>query len=174
MRVQADTARIALRGALPPEPLEVNADRRALKQIVLNLVSNALKFTPTGGQVNVHRPARRAAMLELIVADTGVGIAAADLERLGRPYEQAGGADQRLDGHRARAVAGARLRRAARREMAIESRLGEGTAVTRAVAGAGSGGAPGRRPSRQSRRSSAPPPLAVAAGDNVIAFRPQR
>src|SRR6185312_17134178 len=77
-RVQADTARIALRGALPPEPLEVNADRRALKQIVLNLISNALKFTQAGGQVNVIARAQ-GEMLEIIVADTGVGIAPADL-----------------------------------------------------------------------------------------------
>ena len=45
-RVQADSAKVALRGVLPPEALEVDADRRALKQIVLNLVSNALEVHP--------------------------------------------------------------------------------------------------------------------------------
>src|ERR1700722_5411017 len=128
-RVQADTARIALRGALPPEPIEVNADRRALKQIVLNLVSNALKFTPSGGQVNVISRAQNG-QLEIIVADTGVGIAPADLERLGRPYEQAGGIDQRAMG----TGLGLSLVRAFAElhggTMTIKSILGEGTVVS--------------------------------------------
>ncbi|MGH6958318.1 MAG: sensor histidine kinase, partial [Caulobacteraceae bacterium] len=128
-RVQADTARISLRGALPPEPLEVEADRRALKQIVLNLVSNALKFTPAGGQVNVLARAR-GRELELIVADTGVGISPADVERLGRPYEQAGGVDQRAKG----TGLGLSLVRAFAElhggTMTIKSVLGEGTAVS--------------------------------------------
>ncbi len=167
-RVQADTARIALRGALPPEPLEVNADRRALKQIVLNLISNALKFTPAGGQVNVIARAQ-GEMLEIIVADTGVGIARADLERLGRPFEQAGGAEQRSMG----TGLGLSLVRAFAElhggTMTIRSRLGEGTAVSIKL--------PVIDLEAQKAAPDAPdspPPLAAAAGDNVIAFRPQR
>ncbi len=173
-RVQADTARIALRGALPPQPLEVNADRRALKQIVLNLVSNALKFTPTGGQVNVIARAQ-GAILEIIVADTGVGIARADLERLGRPYEQAGGIDQRSMG----TGLGLSLVRAFAElhggTMTINSRLGEGTAVSirLPVMDPAEHRAPPPEPAEPPELLS-PPPLAVAAGDNVIAFRPQR
>ncbi|HEX3406309.1 MAG TPA: HAMP domain-containing sensor histidine kinase [Caulobacteraceae bacterium] len=167
-RVQADTARIALRGALPPEPLEVNADRRALKQIVLNLVSNALKFTPTGGQVNVIARAHED-MLEIIVADTGVGIAPTDLERLGRPFEQAGGADQRAMG----TGLGLSLVRAFAElhggAMTIKSRLGEGTAVSIKLP------VIDREAKPQGEADPlSPPPLAAAAGDNVIAFRPQR
>ena len=128
-RVQADTAEIALRGALPPEPLEVNADRRALKQIVLNLVSNALKFTPAGGQVNVLARARAASWRSSSPTPASAS-RAADLERLGRPYEQAGGADQRAMG----TGLGLSLVRAFAElhggTMAIKSVLGEGTAVT--------------------------------------------
>jgi cell cycle sensor histidine kinase DivJ len=173
-RVQADTARIALRGALPPEPLEVNADRRALKQIVLNLVSNALKFTPSGGQVNVIARAQ-GEMLEIIVADTGVGIAPADLERIGRPYEQAGGIDQRSMG----TGLGLSLVRAFAElhggTMTIKSRLGEGTAVSvrLPVMDPQAHSVPPVQPAEPSEFLSSPP-LAVAAGDNVIAFRPQR
>ncbi|HEY1427419.1 MAG TPA: HAMP domain-containing sensor histidine kinase [Caulobacteraceae bacterium] len=169
-RVQADTARIALRGALPPEALEVNADRRAIKQIVLNLISNALKFTPAGGQVNVIARSHQD-LLEIIVADTGVGIAPADLERLGRPFEQAGGPEQRAMG----TGLGLSLVRAFAElhggAMVINSRLGEGTAVTikLPVMDLESKSPPAPEPEPM------PPLLAAAAGgDNVIAFRPQR
>ncbi len=174
-RVQADTAKIALRGVLPPTPLDVNADRRALKQIVLNLVSNALKFTPAGGQVNVLARAK-GPMLELIVADTGVGIAAADLERLGRPYEQAGGPEQRQRG----TGLGLSLVRAFAElhggAMTLNSVLGEGTVVTVRL--------PVMDASAEHTPQSpapAPPPLSpppqerlAAHGDNVIAFKPHR
>ena len=129
LRVQSDSAGVQLRGVLPPGELEVDADRRALKQIVLNLVSNALKFTPRGGQVTVTAHGYDG-VLELVVADTGVGISPEDLERLGRPYEQAGGAEQRSRG----TGLGLSLVRAFAKlhggEMVIESRLGAGTTVS--------------------------------------------
>ena len=129
LRQQADGAGVQLRGVLPAHPIEIDADRRALKQIVLNLVSNALKFTPAGGSVSVSL-ATAAGALEIAVADTGIGIAPDDLERIGRPYEQAGDAADRARG----TGLGLSLVRAFARlhggDMAIESRLGEGTAVT--------------------------------------------
>jgi cell cycle sensor histidine kinase DivJ len=128
MRGQADRAGVHLRGVVPREPLEVMADRRALKQIALNLISNALKFTPKDGAVTVTVQAA-GRDLELIVADTGAGIGAEDLTRLGRPYEQAGDSAQRARG----TGLGLSLVRAMAElhggEMRIESVLGEGTTV---------------------------------------------
>ena len=129
VRMQADSAGISLRGELPSEPLEVEADKRALKQIVLNLVSNALKFTPKGGIITVSLEGH-GTDLALKVSDTGVGIAAEDLKRLGRPYEQAGDSSDRAKG----TGLGLSLVRAFSElhggAMSIQSVLGEGTTVT--------------------------------------------
>jgi cell cycle sensor histidine kinase DivJ len=157
LRLQADGAGVQLRGVLPAEPLEVEADRRAIKQIVLNLVSNALKFTPKGGAVTVTAHGYHD-VFELIVADTGVGISPEDLERLGRPYEQAGDSMRRQMG----TGLGLSLVRSFSElhggEMLIESALGEGTTVTV------------RLPVLAQGVQDTPPP----AGGNVVAFNPQR
>ena len=129
MRGQADRAGINLRGHLPSAPLTADADRRAVKQIAFNLISNALKFTPKGGAVTVGVGADGNELL-ISVADTGVGISAEDLHRLGRPFEQAGDAEHRQAG----SGLGLSLVRAFARlhggEMIMESALGEGTTVT--------------------------------------------
>ncbi|MEO7054021.1 MAG: ATP-binding protein [Rhizomicrobium sp.] len=69
-------------------PVFITADRRAVKQILLNLLSNAIKFTPRGGRVSIAVQAFDA-RTRVVVADTGIGIAADDLKRLGAPFEQA-------------------------------------------------------------------------------------
>ncbi|KRA57326.1 histidine kinase [Caulobacter sp. Root656] len=171
LRVQADAAGVQLRGVLPPDELEVDADRRALKQIVLNLLSNALKFTPRGGQVTVTADGRDG-QLELVVTDTGVGISPEDLERLGRPYEQAGGVDQRAKG----TGLGLSLVRAFARlhggEMNIESRLGAGTSVSVRMPVLL---APSRPAMEPPLLEPAPePPEEPELGPNVVKFAPPR
>jgi len=148
MRVQADEAGLSLRAALPPDPIEVEADPRALKQIALNLLSNALKFTPRGGQVTVTLQAQGEAM-ELVVADTGVGIAPEDLQRLGRPYEQAGDVKQRAKGTGLGLSLVRGLSELHGGEMIIESTLGEGTSVTVRIPGVLARPEAGERPTAQ-------------------------
>jgi cell cycle sensor histidine kinase DivJ len=78
-----------------PDNLPVmTGDPRAFKQIVLNLVSNAIKFTERGGTVTASASVE-GLRLVLRVADTGVGIAAEDLKRIGDPFFQAGKSYQR-------------------------------------------------------------------------------
>ena len=78
-----------------PEDLPVmTGDPRAFKQIVLNLVANAIKFTERGGSVTVSA-AVEGSRLMLRVTDTGVGIAPDDLKRIGDPFFQAGKTYQR-------------------------------------------------------------------------------
>jgi cell cycle sensor histidine kinase DivJ len=164
MRLQADAAGVGLRGVLPGEPLWAEADERALKQIALNLLSNAVKFTPRGGQVTVMLQAA-GGLLALSVADTGPGIDPADLERLGRPYEQSGDAGQRARG----SGLGLSLVRAFSElhggGMTIESQLGKGTTVSVRL--------PVLIPAPEAPPA---PPLAAAAegGAQIIAFSPQR
>ncbi|MCC5995046.1 MAG: PAS-domain containing protein [Oceanicaulis sp.] len=86
MRARAEEKSITLTveaGELP----EIEADPRALKQVLLNLMSNAVKFTPEGGTVKV-RGFDAADGVVLQVADTGIGIPEEHLPRLGRPFEQ--------------------------------------------------------------------------------------
>ena len=127
--VQAREVGVQVHEVLQSSPLDVLADERALKQIVLNLVSKALKFTPGGGEVSVTAEAVGENFV-LAVVDTGVGIAKEDLARLGRPFEQAGGAESRARG----TGLGLSLVRALAElhggTLEIESALGEGTAVT--------------------------------------------
>jgi signal transduction histidine kinase len=72
----------------------VTADERKVTQILLNLLSNALKFTPQGGQVAV-KAVHADAMVEVAVRDTGVGIAPADQAIIFEEFRQARGDDTR-------------------------------------------------------------------------------
>lgn len=67
--------------------LSLTADRRAMKQILLNLLSNAMKFTNGGGKVSV-RARKRDGAVTLTIADTGIGIPKAALAKIGQPFEQ--------------------------------------------------------------------------------------
>jgi two-component system cell cycle sensor histidine kinase PleC len=67
--------------------LKVDADRRAIKQIVINLLSNAVKFTDKGGKVRL-RARNLGGAVVLTIEDTGCGIPSDALNKLGRPFEQ--------------------------------------------------------------------------------------
>ncbi len=106
------------------------SDRRGTRQILFNLVSNAIKFTPAGGKISIAAH-RAGAMAAIEVCDSGVGIAAEHLSQLGRPFYQA-------DSSYARRSEGAGLGLSIVRGLAelhggsleIESELGNGARFT--------------------------------------------
>ncbi len=85
-RAQSHGIKLALEVA--PELDTVVADERKLKQVVVNLLANAVKFTPDGGTVSL-RAARENGEVRLSVHDTGIGIAAADQQRIFEEFQQA-------------------------------------------------------------------------------------
>jgi len=108
---------------------EIQADMRAVKQVLLNLITNAIKFTPEGGQVIVRSEAKSVGLV-IKVIDTGIGIAAENLERLANPFEQ-------IDSQHSRQHEGTGLGLALSKSLIelhggnfkIESELGTGTTV---------------------------------------------
>ncbi|RUU72981.1 PAS domain-containing sensor histidine kinase, partial [Mesorhizobium sp. M7A.T.Ca.TU.009.01.1.2] len=87
MQLQAQAKNIDLRAQIAPDAGDINADQRAVQQMLINLVSNAIKFTPDGGDVVVGAK-RIGSRLHFWVRDTGIGIAEEDFANLGKPFMQ--------------------------------------------------------------------------------------
>jgi two-component system, cell cycle sensor histidine kinase DivJ len=117
----------------PDDLPEMSGDARAFKQIVLNLVANAIKFTERGGTVTASACVE-GSRLVLRVTDTGVGIATEDLKRIGNPFFQAGKTYQRrhegtgLGLSIVKSLVGMHSG-----EMIVQSKVDEGTTVTIAL-----------------------------------------
>jgi len=83
----AEERQIALRVQIPDDIPEVQGDRDRITQVFVNLIDNALRFTPPQGEVEV-KTVENASEIVVSVRDTGVGIAADDLERIFEKFEQ--------------------------------------------------------------------------------------
>ena len=86
---RAQDKNVALSARVAPD-LRFEGDQRSVKQILLNLLTNAVKFTPSGGRVTVRGSASHASVY-VAIKDTGIGIPAEALGKLGRPFEQVEG-----------------------------------------------------------------------------------
>lgn len=130
MRLQADAKNIDLQAQIAPDAGEINADRRAVQQILINLVSNAIKFTPDGGDVVVGAK-RIGSRLHFWVRDTGIGIAEEDFANLGKPFMQIqNDYTRRFEGTGLGLSLVKGLVALHEGTMSIESMPGEGTTVT--------------------------------------------
>jgi cell cycle sensor histidine kinase DivJ len=128
--LKAQEAGIELKTRIATDLPEIVADRRAVNQILINLISNAIKFTPRGGHVSVSAICD-GARIAVTVEDTGVGIGEADLPRLGEAFFQArASCNRRHDGTGLGLSIVKGLVRLHGGDMDIRSRLGDGTRVT--------------------------------------------
>ena len=129
IRGRADENRLKLiyDGVQTPE---IEADPRAVKQILLNLATNAIKFTPEGGVVTISVEPKSAGLI-VRVSDTGIGISQENIQRLAKPFEQ-------IDSQHSRQHEGTGLGLALSKSLvelhggnfSIHSVVGEGTTVT--------------------------------------------
>ena len=97
VRERASRRGIALGKTMDERLGTVRGDERKVKQVLLNLLSNALKFTPEGGRIDV-RAIVNEGMAEVSVADTGVGIAPEDQGAIFEEFRQVGTADKKVEG----------------------------------------------------------------------------
>ncbi|MDG4854663.1 MULTISPECIES: PAS domain-containing sensor histidine kinase [unclassified Mesorhizobium] len=130
MRPLVEAKSIALGAQIAPDAGEINADRRAVQQILINLVSNAVKFTPDGGSVVIGAK-RVGSRLHFWVSDTGIGIADEDMANLGKPFMQIqNDYTRRFEGTGLGLSLVKGLVALHEGTMSIESAPGEGTTVT--------------------------------------------
>lgn len=123
-------AGVSLEIDIPELPVCITADRRMLRQVLLNLISNALKFTEAGGQVTVSVMVRDGAAV-IRVNDTGIGIAPEDMSKVMEPFGQVeGGLNRRFDGTGLGLPLSEALVTVLEGSLSIESTVGVGTAVT--------------------------------------------
>jgi two-component system cell cycle sensor histidine kinase PleC len=79
---------VGIRLSVPRGLPLLRADRHAVYQVLGNLISNAITFTPAGGTISVAARAGAGQGIELVVADTGIGISESQFARIRKPFEQ--------------------------------------------------------------------------------------
>lgn len=130
---EAQRGQIDLRAELPPEPLILPADQRAIRQILINLLTNAIKFTPAGGQVSLMAEPVKGGGARLVVSDTGQGIADSDQSTIFEPFKQGGDLDSPTNIARVGLGLGLAIVKSLAElhggAVMLQSRLGQGTRV---------------------------------------------
>ena len=128
---QMAAARLRLAADVPPE-LRVRADREKVQQILINLLTNAVKFTPAGGTVTVSaEPSEDRTRVLVHVADTGIGIAPGKLESIFEPFVQVDtGPTRRKEGTGLGLAISRELARAMGGDVTVRSEVGRGSTFT--------------------------------------------
>ena len=138
MQTEADQRGIALYSQFEEQSAEVFLDPRSCRQILLNLISNSLKFSDKGGQVSVALSKVSKSVdgvaqhwMKLVISDNGIGIDKCDIPKLGKPFVQAESSLQRrFEGAGIGLSIVRGLCELQKGDMQIDSKLGRGTRVT--------------------------------------------
>jgi signal transduction histidine kinase len=126
----ADKPQVQLSCELAPDlPAAVRGDEQRLRQVLLNLLDNAVKFTPAG-QVSLRARFIAPSRLHLEVQDSGIGMSAEECARLFQPFSQVGDAQQRRSGTGLGLVISQRFVRLMGGDIALHSEPGVGTRVS--------------------------------------------
>jgi PAS domain S-box-containing protein len=128
INAQARKKGLAIDTVIAPELTSVKADRKRCIQILLNLLTNAVKYTPKGGRVEIHATCPPGVAVKIEVRDSGVGINPDDLESVFSEFHQADRVrDQALGGTGIGLALAKRLTELHRGEIGVESELGKGS-----------------------------------------------
>ena len=122
---------ISLTVDLPVHPIFLRADPRLLSQVIINLLSNAFKFTPSGGEISVSLTNEEDGGCQIRFDDTGIGISKEDLPKVMEPFVQVEGAfNRRYEGTGLGLPLSKRMMELHGGNLELGSKLGEGTSAT--------------------------------------------
>jgi len=130
MQPQANRERVIIRSSFLPKLPDIVADLRSVKQIALNILSNAVRYTQAGGQVVISTAYEKNGDVVMRVRDTGVGMTQAEIEQAMKPFRQINALQRsRGDGTGLGLPLTKAMAEANRARFSIQSAPGEGTLV---------------------------------------------
>jgi signal transduction histidine kinase/ActR/RegA family two-component response regulator len=161
VRPQAAARDVALGGDAGDDERHVTADRQRLQQVLLNLLSNAVKYNRQGGAVTVSSATRPGGRIAIAVADTGMGIPEAMLDRLFTPFDRLGAEQSDVQGTGLGLALSRRLVEAMGGQLLVESRPGTGSTFIVELPAA-------EAPGRSAATAGASPEAAVRSHGTVL------
>ncbi|MCW2278380.1 ATP-binding protein [Heliophilum fasciatum] len=127
LEAQPNAAKIHLKVIPPAADLYLYADATRLKQVLVNLGSNAIKYNRHGGTVTIRCEQRDNAIVRIFVEDTGIGIDPSQMDNLFRPFERLGAERTTIQGTGIGLTISQKLIQSMNGTIGVNSRLGQGT-----------------------------------------------